>query len=304
LRYNLTKSRQGNPLFFLTLRLDDNQAAKHSETYSNYFYMNRLQKMPWSIKNRFSGNYSLAALLIYLLLLSSCISTKDLAYFQESEESASDTVPQAPTSEPIIQHNDMLSIHVASINMEASRFFNPTSDEQTEPGTSMTNYLVGPDGEIEMPLIGRVKVSGLTTKQTRDTLKMLLEKYLESPTIRVYLESFKITILGEVKLPGVYYIRNEKVAVPEALGLAGDMTIYGDRTQVQVIREGENQKFFIDLDMTTRDVFLSEGYNLKPNDILYVPAGKGRLASIDNFYKIAPIVISALTLFTLIGIRF
>lgn len=259
-------------------------------------------KKPGSVEK--SWLYFLFIGVIIASTLSSCITTEDVVYFQDTEEPILDTIPQSVVGDPVIQHNDMLDVHVASINMEASSFFNPSTSDATAPGTNMTNYLVDSNGEIEMPLIGRVKVAGLTTKQTSDTLRHYLQKYLESPTVRVYLESFKVTILGEVKLPGVYYIRNEKVSLPEALGMAGDMTIYGNRKGVQVIRELGEKRVFINTDMTTRDVFNSDGYNLRPNDIVYIPAGKGRIASADNFYRIAPLIISTLTLISLLYIRF
>lgn len=239
-----------------------------------------------------------------LIMLNACISPKDVVYFQDNDEPVLDTIPESRIGDPVIQQNDLLAVYVSSINVEASRFFNPSNTESSDPESDRTSYLVDSEGMIEMPLIGKVEVAGLTTKQTSNRIRALLQKYLESPTVRVYLESFKVTILGEVKVPGVYYIRNEKVTLPEALGLAGDMTIYGERKQVQVIREGDGARIFINTDMTKREVFSSPGYNLKPNDIVYVPAGKGRVASADVFYRIAPLVISTLTLITLINIRF
>jgi polysaccharide export outer membrane protein len=247
-------------------------------------------------------NYGL--LIGVLFMLNACISPKDVVYFQDNDDPVLDTIPESQIGDPVIQKNDLLAIYVSSINVEASRFFNPANAESADQESDRTSYLVDSEGMIEMPLIGKVEVGGLTTKQMSNKIRGLLEKYLESPTVRVYLESFKVTILGEVKVPGVYYIRNEKVTLPEALGLAGDMTIYGERKQVQVIREGDGQRIFINTDMTKREVFSSPGYNLKPNDIVYVPAGKGRVASADVFYRIAPLVISTLTLITLINIRF
>ncbi len=263
----------------------------------NYFF-------PGGSDKKSVGHFFLLLALGMAFSFTACVSKKDIVYFQEFEEDSSDTIPELTIEDPRLQHNDLIGVHVASINMEASQFFNPSADASSDPGSDMTKYLVDSNGEIEMPLIGRVKVAGLTTKETSDTLRTLLEKYLEAPTIRVYLKSFKITILGEVKLPGVYYIQNEKVSLPEALGLAGDMTIYGARKEVQVIREIDNNRVFINADMTRRELFSTNAYFLRPNDIVYVPAGKGRIASADNFYRIAPLVISTLTLISLLYIRF
>ena len=155
-----------------------------------------------------------------------------------------------------------------------------------------------------MPLLGKVKVSGLSTREIRELLRQKLEKFLESPTVRVSLESYKVTILGEVKVPGVYSVRNEKLSLTDAIGLAGDLTIYGDRKSVMVIRDQNGKKTFNQLDLTTRDLFKSEFYYIRPGDVIYVAAGKGRIASADAFYRIAPIVISGLTLITLLVVRF
>lgn len=255
-----------------------------------------------------SSNYSrlsqLLALVVFFLM-SSCVGRKDVDYFQLNEESGrtSDTTDVLKVFEPKIQANDILGIHVASINAEAASFFNPSERSDGTSGNDLTSYLVDLNGEIEMPLVGKVKVAGLSTREIRETLRGKLEKYLQNPTVRVYLESYKVTILGEVRLPGVYNVRNEKLSLTDAVGLAGDLTIYGDRKSVMVIREQDGKKIFTKLDLTTRDLFKSDLYYLRPGDIVYIPSGKGRIASADAFYRIAPIALSALTLFTLIAIR-
>lgn len=255
-----------------------------------------------------SSNYnrlSQILVIVVYLLMSSCVGRKDVDYFQLNDESGrgSDTTDVLKVFEPKIQTNDILGIHVASINAEAASFFNPSERSDASGGNDLTSYLVDLNGEIEMPLVGKVKVAGLSTREIRETLRGKLEKYLQSPTVRVYLESYKVTILGEVRVPGVYNVRNEKLSLTDAVGLAGDLTIYGDRKSVMVIREQDGKKVFTKLDLTTRDLFKSELYYLRPGDIVYIPSGKGRIASADAFYRIAPIVLSALTLFTLIAIR-
>jgi polysaccharide export outer membrane protein len=122
--------------------------------------------------------------------------------------------------------------------------------------------------------------------------------------VRVIFDNFKITVLGEVQKPGVYSVRNERLTLPEALGLAGDMTIYGNRKNVLLIREENKKRNFIRIDLTNRDFFDSPHYFLNPNDIIYVEPTKGKTAISDNFYRIAPIVISTLTLISLLLVRF
>ncbi len=249
-------------------------------------------------------NPAFPTLLIALaLFFSSCLSRKNYDYFQNGNKTGEATVNLPEVYEPRITHNDVLNIQVASINPEAARFFNPAGTG-TDPNISgLTSYMVDLNGEIEIPLVGKIKVSGLTTRQIKDTLRHRLEKYLESPTLKVTFESYKITILGEVKSPGLYQVRSEKITVTDALGLAGDLTIFGDRNKVMIIREQNGKKHFHEVRLTGRDVFNSEMFYLHPGDVVYVPAGKGRIASADAFYRIAPLVISTLTLITLIYYR-
>jgi polysaccharide biosynthesis/export protein len=254
------------------------------------------------------SKYLLLLIFFFVLTLfnSSCVTRKETDYFQKASKKAPEVkqVPVLTTYEPVIKPNDILTVHVTSLNPEATSFFNTTAQTETSSETGLNAYLVDQDGNIEIPLVGRIKVAGLTTRQSRDTVRTLLEKYLQNPTVRIYLENYKVTVLGEVRVPGVYSVRNEKVTVTEALGLAGDLTIFGDRKSIMVIREANGNKNFASLDITRRDIFSSPYYQLHPGDIIYVPAGKGRVASADNFYRIAPIVISALTLMTLIVVRF
>jgi len=249
------------------------------------------------------NNYQLSVIILSLVLLSSCMSRKNFDYFQAGENTGTDTINLQRVFEPRIQTNDILNIQVTSINPDAARFFNPADNMSGSSDSRLTSYLVDLQGEIEMPLVGKIKVAGLTTREIRDTLRVKLEKYLESPTFRVTFETYKVTILGEVKMPGLYQVKSEKITITDALGLAGDLTIFGDRKKVMVIRENNGKKEFHYTDLTQRDVFKSDYFYLHPGDVVYVPAGKGRIASADAFYRVTPIVISALTLVTLIYIR-
>lgn len=251
-----------------------------------------------------------------MILLESCRSQKEITYFQEvkKEEEAVSRIewknfPSKDTSklvvyEPIIQPNDILKIYITSINKEASSYFNPLlSADLRLDDPQASGYLVDSYGKIDLPVVGSFKVAGMTVPQIRDTLKIKLGKYLENPSVRVIFDNFKITVLGEVQKPGVYTVRNERLTLPEALGLAGDMTIYGNRKTVLLIREENQKRNFIRLDLTNRSFFDSPYYFLNPNDVIYIEPGKGKTAASDNFYRIVPIVISTLTLITVILVR-
>lgn len=234
----------------------------------------------------------LFSLFSFMLLTESCLTRKDISYFQDISDSI--TVQRISQQfEARIVAGDILSIHVSSLSAEASSFFNVVGEE-TDQQVANT-YLVDADGNIEMPLIGVVPVGGLTGIDAKLAIKQKLEKYLIDPTVNVRIRNFKVTVLGEVKMPGVYTIPNEKVTLIEAIGLAGDLTIFGKRVNVLVIREVDGERKFFKVDLRSKELFQSEFYYLHSNDIVYVEPGKGKIASADAWYKIVPIVLSGLT---------
>ncbi|MBL0096255.1 MAG: SLBB domain-containing protein [Bacteroidetes bacterium] len=144
----------------------------------------------------------------------------------------------------------------------------------------------------------------MSTTVAKDTLTRRLEKYLQYPSVRIYIENFRVTILGEVFRPGVYSVTNERITIPEAMGLAGDLTIYANRQNITLIREEKGgEKKYINIDMTSREMFNAPYYNLRSGDILYVSPVKGKVAQSDNFYRVLPIVLSSLTLIAVLVIR-
>jgi polysaccharide export outer membrane protein len=222
---------------------------------------------------------------------------KDISYFQDISDSL--TVQRITQEfEARIVTGDILSVHVSSLSAEASSFFNVVG-EKTDQQVANT-YLVDASGNIEMPLIGSVHVAGSTSMEAKETIKNKLEKYLVNPTVNVRIRNFKVTVLGEVMAPGVYTIPNEKITLIEAIGLAGDLTIFGKRIDVLVIREEEGERKFHKVDLRSKELFESEIYYLHSNDIVYVEPGKGKIASADTWYRILPIVFTGLTTITLI----
>lgn len=254
------------------------------------------------------------------LTLSSCRHVKDVTYFQASRDTSAkkvtypnfDKTHEAKTMmyEAVIQPNDILSIYVSSLSQEASSFFNTiTKSERPDFGDSYSTrpnvgYMVDVNGNIEMPLVGKVKLAGLTTTVARDTLQKRLEQYLQSPSVRLYFENFKVTILGEVTHPGVFSVTNEKITIPEAIGMAGDLNIYGNRREILLIREVNGIKSYTNIDLTSRDLFTAPYYYLHSNDILYIPPVKDKLAQSDNFYRIAPLIIGISTLLAFVFVNF
>ena len=251
------------------------------------------------------------ALFFTLLLIYSCRSRKDVVYFQPSVDSLIDEAAKSRLSYVAkIQSGDILGVFVRSLSPEASEMFNPyqaaapasiqSTNNNTAPPAAI-GYLVDQEGNIVLPLLGKVNVKGLTTSAVQDLISTQLnEKYLKEPTVNVRILNFKITILGEVARPSVYTIPNEKISLPEALGLAGDLSIYGRRDNIQVIRVVDGRKIFARVDITNRHVFDSPYFYLEPNDIVYVEPTSGRVGSSDRTQQLLPVFISGLSLLTVI----
>lgn len=246
--------------------------------------------------------------------LSSCISSKELVLYQKTD---SDTLALAPRYIPTIKAGDVLSVQVSSLSPEATAFFNPyatiaaaeraglpSSVAPTTPIPYTPGYLVNEEGQIELPLIGKQTVQGLTNTQAAAQIRQKLLDYLKEPTVNVRNLNFQISVSGEVARPSLFSIPNEQISLPAALGLAGDVTIYGRRDNVLIIREENGQRTFNRVDLTKRDVFKSPYYYLRPNDIVYVEPGKARVANADRTYQVLPIILSALSFIAIIASRF
>ncbi|SFF08059.1 polysaccharide biosynthesis/export family protein [Spirosoma endophyticum] len=249
------------------------------------------------------------------LSLSSCISSKELVLYQ-ANVGEKDSIALVPQYMQTIKTGDVLSIQVSSLSPEATAFFNPyttiTTAERaggpqqvslTTPLPYTPGYLVSETGQIELPLIGQQPVQGLTNTQAAALIRQKLLYYLKEPTVNVRNVNFQISVSGEVAHPSLFSIPNGQISLPAALGLAGDITIYGRRTNVLIIREENGQRTFNHVDLTKRDVFQSPYYYLHPNDVVYVEPGKARIANADRTYVLLPIIISALSLIAIIVSR-
>ena len=245
-------------------------------------------------------NKTFVFLCLCLLLLSSCVNTRKATYFVDQQDAtlpSSVTIPQT-----IITQNDLLSITVSSLNAQASALFNaPNVTGGTTSGSGApiqsSGYLVDADGNIQFPLLGTIKASGLTENQLKATLiKSLIDKkLLLDPIVTVRHLNFKVTVLGEVGNPTVVNVPNEKITLLEALGLAGDITIYGKRDNVMVIREESGAKVIKRLNLSSSELFNSPYYYLRSNDIVYVEPNKTKVASSSRGTQLLPIILSGLS---------
>lgn len=254
-----------------------------------------------------------AAFLLFAACFTSCLSPKTVTYFQEDPNS-----PQIGRAmleyQPVIQKDDILSVVVGSLNEEANAIFNTRNQAMAAHMNYATTGAVGArlqpigyqvdfDGNIDVPMIGKVKVAGLSTEQAAAAVRTLLNRYLKEPTVVVRHVNFKISVLGEVKAPSTFMIPDEKFTLPQALSLAGDLTIYGTRTNVMIIREVDGIRTFGRVDLTSRDLFDSPYYFLQRNDVIYVEPTKARVTSSDRTMQILPIVLSGISVVAVILTR-
>lgn len=247
-------------------------------------------------------NYAFIYLLFVAFLGASCVSTEKATYFNHTKTSRFRT--ELESLEPVIQKNDLLSISVSSLNPEASEIFNTPniSATQTSTATGTTSqasgYLVDQDGYIQFPFLGNVMATGLTKKALKNNIteKLITKKLLLDPIVNIRYLNYKVSVLGEVGRPSVLTIPNEKVTLLEALGLAGDLTVYARRDNVLLIREEEGEKRLTRLDLTTDEIFTSPYYYLKSNDIIYVEPNRSKIASTGRVMLWLPAIFSALSL--------
>jgi len=260
----------------------------------------------------YSKKSNLAVLFILgILLLSSCSEVKKVAYFQHYGTSA-DSLKQLKTPADLydarIKPKDLLSIMVVTSEPQASSIYNlivpqlfdPTSttSSSTTSMPALQTYLVDNEGTINFPVVGRLKVAGKTRK---DVEKILQEKLAsafnkELPIITIRIANYSVNIVGEVSRPGKYVTVNDRMTIFEGLALAGDMTVYGRRDNVKVLRENaDGTKKYLTLNMNDKNVIYSPAYYLEQNDVVYVEPNSAKSRS-SNIGAEETLTISALSI--------
>jgi polysaccharide export outer membrane protein len=249
-------------------------------------------------------------LLCFFCFLSSCSTYKNIAYFTDFSDTVKHTTVQTvPFKSPVIAPDDLLTISIQTIDPDINVVLNsgntlsPTSAGGTAltlPATQYTpGYLVDKNGDVELPFAGKMHLQGYTTVEARDVIRTEMTKYVKEPMVNVKFANFKVTVLGEVMRPASYIMPTEKVTVFDALGQAGDLTIYGRRENVLVIRDSaNNQKSMVHLNLNSKEIMSSPYFYLQPNDVVYVEPNKSKAASTDasknRIFAIAAAVLSVL----------
>lgn len=252
-------------------------------------FYNKLQSVP---------NHLLALLFLgsMLFFTSSCVrvTTKGLTYFQTDDTLSYQTLSSITPQVTFIQPDDILAVTVSSLSEESNVIFNfPNINPLTTtsfPGGSgggvgrnqPLGYLVSPQGNIDMPLIGSIQLKGMTLEQAAESIKAKLLIFLKEPTVNIRFLNHKFTIIGEVNRPAVFNLLDDHTTLPEAIGMAGDLTIYGLRKNVTLIRTTGDRREVVKIDLTKRDFFNSPYYYIRNNDVIYVDISKGKVTYTDQ----------------------
>jgi len=243
---------------------------------------------------------SLILIFFISLFLISCGSKKDVVYFQDV--GSYETIVNETPFISKFKVDDVVSIYVSTLNPEASAPFNLFRGGREAGGTGMqeqVDYLVDESGNIDFPVIGKIKIEGLSSEELRELLTKELFDYLKDPIINIRLKNFTVTVLGQVNRPGTYDVNGEQITILEAIGLAGDLDIKGIRKNVLVIRDFNGTKAYYKIDLTTKDAMKSPVYYLTQNDVVIIEPNRSAITSstLDNratlMVSIASILISS-----------
>jgi polysaccharide export outer membrane protein len=229
----------------------------------------------------------IAILSLVVTFLFSCASKDDVVYFN-GMDSTNNTIGLDSYS-PTYHIDDELVIIVNALDSEAARPFNKTSVSVPSTGGGVNNpvldargreriqtYRVDPEGNINFPVLGMVKIAGLNRQQATEMLQGMLEDYIKNPIVDIETVNYRITVLGEVVRPGTYTAQNERITILEAISLAGDLTIYGERENVLVIQDYDGKKSYTRVNLKSDELFNSPVYYLSQNDVVYVEPNKTR----------------------------
>lgn len=215
-----------------------------------------------------------------LLLLVSCVAKEKVLYLQQTA-----SVNSLISYEPVLQPDDVVMITVSSENPEVAAPYNLNvislqgATENAVGTQRIQTYILDKAGKIDFPILGSVVLGGLTKTEAVATLKGLLKDHVSDAVVNLRILNFKVTVLGEVQKPGTYTVSSERITLLEAIGMSGDMTIYGNRKNVLLIREKNGTKTTERIDLTKSDFLNSSSYYLSQNDVVYVEPNKTRINS-------------------------
>ncbi|WP_423149599.1 polysaccharide biosynthesis/export family protein [Rubrolithibacter danxiaensis] len=241
----------------------------------------------------------LIIILFGFLAFSSC-SRRNLVYFNDLPQQSTYTSNILNLTEPKIQSGDILNIRVSSLNAESNAIFNGPTANLNRQESNTVGYLVDKDGYINFPIAGRIKLADLTNEQAREKMTKELLKYVKDPIVNLRLANFKVTVIGEVARPSSFTVSDEKINLLEALGMAGDMTPFGKRENVLLIREKEGRRVMARLNLNNKDIINSPYFYLQQNDVVYVEPVKARADQATNSNRFISVIVGLTSVATLV----
>ncbi|MGI8952816.1 MAG: polysaccharide biosynthesis/export family protein [Chitinophagaceae bacterium] len=238
------------------------------------------------------------------LFLSSCVNQRKATYFNNLPDSTSIKLATLEVPQTKIQVNDILQIKVGGENEKTVQYINQyfglnSGNASESNGGGGLQCMVGVNGDIDLPKIGKVKVVGLSRDEAKDTITVAYSEYLKDPIVTVNLSNFRFAVLGEVKNPGYYSLTNEKINLFEALAQAGDMTQYSRRDNVKIIRDNNGKREIISVNFNDKNILNSPYYYLNRFDIIYVESQNVKLFS-ENFSRTASIIATITSILAII----
>jgi polysaccharide export outer membrane protein len=244
-------------------------------------------------------------LCILFVLISSCVSNKTIAYFQFDKIDESEVSNSYQT---IFKPGDLLQITISAQDMEAVKPFNLSGSSVSGAGggaSEVKSYLVDNSGEIDFPVIGKLKLGGMSKTNALKLIKNKISPdFVKNPTINIRISNFKVTVYGDVNSPGVFNIPNERVSIIEAIGLAGDLTLSGKRDNVLLIREENGKKVKYNINLLSNKTLSSPEFYLQQNDVVYVEHNNFAIQSASSnanmglYFSVGSILITLITILT------
>ncbi|MBT3611429.1 MAG: hypothetical protein HN522_00605 [Flavobacteriales bacterium] len=248
------------------------------------------------IKSKF-----IVLLLVLLFSFSSCVTNKDLEYFRTSKDISK---IKLNTNEYHLHVGDLISVQVSTVTNQENDFFNKEQNSNSQlivQNPYLYGYLIKEGGFLDLPSLGKIKAEGFTLRELEGIIKNIAMTHFEQPIIKLNIINFEISVLGSVNSPGNYRIINPNVNVLYALSLANDMTEFGDRKKVKIIRTNSKENKVFYLDLTDLNVLNHPNFMLQPNDVIFVPQLQKRFYSFSNLPNLVSMSISAITLYLLIN---
>ncbi len=264
-----------------------------------------LKKQPW-----YDMKISIYSLLLFTVL-ASC-SRRNLTYFSDLPEGSTYTETINNATAPQIQPDDLLNITVSTLNPESNLLFNSgvitTLGSTANTGNTVTKinegYLVDKNGAVNFPVLGKVVLAGLTIDEATEKMADRLQSEVKNPIVNIRILNFRVTVIGEVNQPSTFAVPTEKINIIEALGLAGDMTVFGKRENVLLIREKEGIRSTVRLDLNNKALLSSPYFYLQQNDIVYVEPVRAKAEQASLIRSNISIVLSTVSILSIILTRF